>query len=99
MVLYREEVGELAVKELLQLALVEFVFVSIVARVVVENRYQRIHRTLELSRHSAERTGTGRQRVRGGITKTGPLMCGEVLLPGESRTQVWRSAAVLLVYQ
>lgn len=57
-VLYREEVGELAVKQLLQLALVEFVFVSIISRVVVENFYQRIHRTLELRRHSAERTGT-----------------------------------------
>lgn len=68
--LYREEVGELAVKELLQLGLVEFVFVSIISRVVVENCYQRIHRTLELSWHSAERTGTRHQRFRVEITKT-----------------------------
>lgn len=68
-VLYREEVGELAVKELLQLALVEFVFVSVVSRVVVENCYQRIHRTLELSGHSAERTGTRRRRFRGEMTE------------------------------
>lgn len=51
--LYRQEVGELAVEELLQLALVEFVFVSIVSGVVVENSDQCIHRTLELARHSA----------------------------------------------
>lgn len=51
--LYRQEVGELTVEELLQLALVEFVFVSIVSGVVVENCDQRIHRTLELARHSA----------------------------------------------
>lgn len=57
-VVYREEVGELAVKELLQFALVEFVFVSIVSGVVVENGYQRVHRALKLSRHSAQRTGT-----------------------------------------
>lgn len=68
-VLYREEVVELAVKELLQLALVELVLVPIVPRVVVEHRHQRVHRTLELSRHSAERTGTPRQRFRLEITK------------------------------
>lgn len=68
-VLYREEVGELAVKELLQLALVQLVFVPIVSRVVVENCDQRIHRTLELSRHSAERTETRHQRFRVEITK------------------------------
>lgn len=51
--LYRQEVGELAVEQLLQLALVEFVFVSIVSGVVVENCDQCIHRTLELARHSA----------------------------------------------
>lgn len=53
--LYREEVSELTVEELLQLALVEFVFVSVISRVVVENRYQCIHCTLELTRHSARR--------------------------------------------
>lgn len=73
-VLYREEVVELAVKELLQLALVEFVFVSIISRVVVEHCHQRMHRTLQLSRHSAERTGTPRQRFRLEITKTNPVM-------------------------
>lgn len=56
---YREEVGELAVEELLQLALVEFVLVSIISGVVVENGYQRVHRALELSRHSAGRKGNG----------------------------------------
>lgn len=82
MVLYREEVGELAVKELLQLALVEFLLVSIISRVVVENCYQRIHRALELSWHSAERTGTRRQRLRVEITKTTGELWREVLLPG-----------------
>lgn len=53
--LYREEISKLTVEELLQLALVEFVFVSIISRVVVENGYQCIHRTLELTRHSAGR--------------------------------------------
>lgn len=61
---YREEVGELAVEELLQLALVEFVLVAVVSGVIVENGYQRIHRTLELSRHSAGRTGTGPEKRR-----------------------------------
>lgn len=51
-VLYREEVVELAVQELLQLALVELVLVSVVPRVVVEHCHQRVHRTLQLSRHS-----------------------------------------------
>lgn len=51
--LYREEVGELAVQEFLQLALVELVLVSIVSRVVVENCYQCIHCTFQLARHSA----------------------------------------------
>lgn len=55
---YREEVGELAVQQLLQLALVEFEFVSIVSRVVVENCDQCIHGTLELARHSAGRMRT-----------------------------------------
>lgn len=67
-VLYREEVVELTVKELLQLALVELVLVSVVPRVVVEDCHQRMHRTLELSRHSAGRTGTPRQRFRVEIT-------------------------------
>lgn len=50
---YREEVRQLAVQQLLQLALVQFIFVPIIPRVVVENRYQRVHRALELARHSA----------------------------------------------
>lgn len=45
-------------EELLQLALVQFVFVSIVSRVFVENCYQRVHRALELTWHSAGRTVT-----------------------------------------
>lgn len=56
--LYRKEAGELAVQQLLQLALVELQFVSIVSRVVVENCYQSIHCTLELARHSAGRRET-----------------------------------------
>lgn len=56
--LYREEVSELTVQKLLQLAFVELVFVSIVSRIVVENCYQRIHCTLELAWHSAGRMKT-----------------------------------------
>lgn len=50
-IFYRQEVSELAVEQLLQLALVEFVFVAVVSRVVVENRDQRVHGALELARH------------------------------------------------
>lgn len=49
-------------EELLQLALVEFVLVAVISGVIVEDGYQRIHRTLELSRHSAGRTGTGPEK-------------------------------------
>ena len=56
---YREEVSELTVEELLQLALVQFVFIPIISWVVVENCYQRVHRALELTRHSAGRTLCG----------------------------------------
>lgn len=80
--LYREEVGELAVEELLQLALVELVLVSIVSRVVVENSYERVHRTLELSRHSAGRTRSGEQPAVQGRESPKPIQrCVEVLLP------------------
>ena len=56
--LYREEVSELTVQELLQLAFVELVFISIISRVVVENCYQRAHGTLKLARHYAGRIET-----------------------------------------
>lgn len=62
--LYREEVGELAVEEFLQLALVELVFISIVSGVVVENRYQCVHGALKLARHSAARSNNALTKKR-----------------------------------
>lgn len=101
--LYREEVGELAVEELLQLALVEFVLVSIVSGVVVENCYERVHRTLELSRHSAGRTRNGEQPAVQGrkSPKANPAMSGGALTCLESHASVAkrRSAACLSVIE
>lgn len=101
--LYREEVGELAVEELLQLALVEFVLVSIVSGVVVEDCYERVHRTLELSRHSAGRTRNGEQPAIQGrkSPKANPARSGGALTCLESHASVAkrRSAACLSVIE
>lgn len=48
---HRQEAGQLALQQCLQLRFAEFVFVSLVGRVGVEYRNEALHGLLELGRH------------------------------------------------